>query len=70
MIGDPERYPEWWPSVVEVNGENYDAGEEFVQVSRGPMGKVETRYLIDECDEPAEIRMTCQTSRAPSRTGG
>ncbi|MEX2253067.1 MAG: SRPBCC family protein [Thermoleophilaceae bacterium] len=62
LIGDPERYPEWWPSVVEVNGESYDAGEEFVQVTRGPMGKMETRYLIDERDEPAEIRMTCQTS--------
>ncbi len=62
LIGDPERYPEWWPGVIEVNGESFDAGEEFVQVSRGPMGKVETRYLIDECDEPGEIRMTCQTS--------
>jgi len=62
LVGDPSRYPEWWPSVIEVNGESYDTGEEFVQVSRMPLGRSETRYLIDERDEPQEIRMTCQTS--------
>ena len=40
LIGAPRRYPEWWPRVIEVHGERFEEGDEYVQVTRDPSGRV------------------------------
>jgi hypothetical protein len=64
LVGDPRRFPEWWPRVVEVRGEEFHEGAEFVQVTRNPMGAKEaTRFQVDVLDdEMHEVRMHCQLS--------
>jgi hypothetical protein len=63
LVGDPGRYPEWWPSFMEVRGEQFEEGTEFVQVSRGPFKrKVESVFAVDRYDELKEIRMHCTLS--------
>jgi polyketide cyclase/dehydrase/lipid transport protein len=62
LVGNPRRYPEWWPRVLDVRGERFQEGAEFVQVTRSPLGKVETTYLIDGLDELQQIRMHCTKS--------
>ncbi len=62
LLGAPERYPEWWPRIVEVHGEAYEQGDEYVQVSRRPGWHVESRYVIERREELHEIRMRCQLS--------
>jgi uncharacterized protein YndB with AHSA1/START domain len=63
LVGDPRRYPEWLPRVFEIQGERFEEGAEFIQVSRQPlMGRDEAHFLIDQMDEFREIRMHCTIS--------
>jgi Polyketide cyclase / dehydrase and lipid transport len=60
LVGTPSRYPEWWPRVIEVRGERFEEGDEYVQVTKDPVATVETSFLIDRRDDLREIRMSCQ----------
>ena len=63
LVGDPRRYEDWLPRVLEVQGERFEEGAEFIQVSRQPLiGRDEVHFLIDELDELREIRMHCTSS--------
>jgi carbon monoxide dehydrogenase subunit G len=64
LVGDPSRYPQWWPRVIEVRGERFEEGDEYAQVTRNPIGQVQSSFLIDQRDELREIRMTCQLTGA------
>jgi hypothetical protein len=63
LVGDPSSYPEWLPRVLETEGERFDEGAEFVQVSRQPLfGHTEAHFLVDHMDELRELRMHCTIS--------
>ncbi len=61
FVGTPSRYPEWWPRVIEVRGESFEEGDEYVQVTRDLGGsRAETSFLLERRDDLREIRMSCQ----------
>lgn len=60
LVGVPRRYPEWWPRVIEVQGERFEEGDEYVQVTRDPTGSVRSNFLIERSRDLREIRMSCQ----------
>ena len=61
FLGAPARYPEWWPRVVEIHGERFEEGDEYVQVTRDPLRTdVETSFLLERREDLREIRMACQ----------
>jgi uncharacterized protein YndB with AHSA1/START domain len=60
LVGVPNRYPEWWPRVVEVQGERFEEGDEYVQVTRKSTGNVKSNFLIERARDLQEIRMSCQ----------
>jgi hypothetical protein len=62
LIGDPERHPEWWPKIVEVNGERFLEGDEYAQVVRSPGGAMKSDFVVEERDELRQIRLRCQTT--------
>jgi uncharacterized protein YndB with AHSA1/START domain len=63
LVGNPERHPEWWPRVIEVSGERFEQGDEYVQVTRTPLGEGTSHFAIERMDEELhEIHMRCQTS--------
>ena len=62
LVGNPNRHPEWWPRVIEVQGQRFDQGDEYVQVSRGPVGRAETTFLVERLEDLREIRLRCQVS--------
>jgi uncharacterized protein YndB with AHSA1/START domain len=63
LVSDPRSYPEWLPRVCEVQGERFEEGAEFVQVSHQPLfGRNEAHFRIDRMDELREIRMHCTIS--------
>jgi hypothetical protein len=62
LVGDPRRYPEWWPRVIEVNGDRFEEGEEFVQVTRSPTGRAATNFLVERKQDMREIKMVCQNT--------
>ncbi len=63
-MGFPSRYPEWWPRVVEVQGERFEEGDEFVQVTKTPKGKIQSNFLVEQRDDLRGIRMSCQLTGA------
>jgi Polyketide cyclase / dehydrase and lipid transport len=60
LVATPSRYPEWWPRVIEVRGERFEEGDEYAQVTRSPMGRSESNFLLERRDNLHEIRMSCQ----------
>jgi uncharacterized protein YndB with AHSA1/START domain len=62
LVGDPRRHPEWFPRVVEVNGQRFEEGERYAQVTKQGRGSVETDFLIERLDNLHEIRFACQQS--------
>jgi Polyketide cyclase / dehydrase and lipid transport len=60
LVGTPSRYPEWWPRVIEVRGERFEEGDEYAQVTGGPIGRTETNFLLERRDDLREIRMSCR----------
>ena len=61
LVGDPRRHPEWFPRVIEVNGERIEEGEAYAQVTREPSGKMQrTDFVIERMDNLHEIRFACQ----------
>jgi hypothetical protein len=60
LVGDPRRHPEWFPRVIEVNGQRIEEGEEYAQVTKQGRGTVETDFLIERLDNLHEIRFACQ----------
>jgi uncharacterized protein YndB with AHSA1/START domain len=59
LVGNPARYADWWPRVVEVRGERFETGEVFVQVTRSPLGKQATSLRIDAMEEMRSLRLHC-----------
>lgn len=63
LVGDPRHHPEWWPQAVEVRGESFKEGDEYVQVSRVPMGvRQTTPHNVDRLDDLHEIKVSCKTT--------
>lgn len=60
LVGVPTRYPEWWPRVIEVRGERFEEGDEYVQVTRDPTGSTKSNFLIERSRDLREIRMSCR----------
>ena len=60
LVGTPQRYPEWWPRVIEIRGERFEEGDEYAQVTKDPMGKTQSSFLLERRDDLRELRMSCQ----------
>ena len=60
LVGSPIRYPEWWPRVIEVRGERFEEGDEYAQVTKDPIGRSETNFLLERRDDYREIRLSCR----------
>ena len=60
LVATPTLYPTWWPRIIEVDGQRFEEGDEFVQVIKDPTGSTSSSFLIERRDELREIRMSCE----------
>jgi uncharacterized protein YndB with AHSA1/START domain len=60
LVGDPRRHPEWFPRVVEVNGQRFEEGQPYAQVTKQGRGTIETDFVIERLENMREIRFACQ----------
>ena len=60
LVGSPTRHPEWWPRVIEVQGERFEQGDEYAQVIKGAVGKSASNFLIERREDLRGLRMACQ----------
>jgi uncharacterized protein YndB with AHSA1/START domain len=59
LVGDPQRHPEWWPRVIEVNGQHFEQGSTYAQVTREPRGEIRTTISVEKLDDLKAIHMRC-----------
>src|SRR6188472_4388653 len=59
LVGNPQRHPEWWPRVVEVRGERFEEGDEYAQVTRGPVGSAQTNFLVERREDLRSVQLRC-----------
>jgi uncharacterized protein YndB with AHSA1/START domain len=59
LVGDPQRHPEWWPRVIEVNGQRFEQGSTYAQVTREPRGEIRTTISVERLDDLHAIHMRC-----------
>jgi uncharacterized protein YndB with AHSA1/START domain len=64
LVATPTRYPEWWPRVIEVQGERFEEGDEWAQVTQEGRRRVESDFLLERREDLREIRMSCQLTGA------
>jgi hypothetical protein len=59
LLGDPNRYPEWWPRIVEVECEGIEQGCTYKHVARGPVGTAQESVLIEALEDCREVKIRC-----------
>jgi polyketide cyclase/dehydrase/lipid transport protein len=61
LVGDPNRHPEWWDEVVEIQGTRFGRGCSYCQVSRKADGVVAETFVIERLEDCREILVRCDT---------
>ena len=68
LVGDPNRYPEWWPDAVEVEGlPRVEPNATYRQVTRFLGANVESTFRIEKLDDMREIKVVCADFGTNSR---
>ena len=50
LLGDVRRHPEWWPRVIDVQCDELAEGCTFRQVTKRPVGRIESDIVIERLD--------------------
>jgi uncharacterized protein YndB with AHSA1/START domain len=60
LVGDPNRYEQWWPSVVDAECDQLEKGCRYRAVVKNPRGKEEEHtFIVDELDDQREVLIRC-----------
>ena len=59
LLGDPNRHPEWWPRVVEVECEGLEAGCTYREVVQTPLGRDDMLVRVDALEDCKELLIRC-----------
>jgi hypothetical protein len=59
LVGHPDRHPEWWPELVEIQGERFGRGCSYCQVTQDERGLTETTLIVEHVDEFKELAVRC-----------
>jgi hypothetical protein len=61
LLGDPNRHPEWWPEMVEVECADIEQGCVYRGVVKGPFGmKEEHELLLERLENCREVSIYCE----------
>ena len=59
LLGDPRRHPEWWPRIIEVQGQDFGEGCSYCQISREEQGANEQTFLVEKLEDCRELSVRC-----------
>jgi uncharacterized protein YndB with AHSA1/START domain len=62
LVGQPDRHPEWWPEIVEVQGERFGRGCNYCQVTRDGEELSESEFTVERIEELRELLVRCAAS--------
>ena len=67
LIGDPNRHPDWWPDVIEVECADLREGCRYRGVVKGPFRAEEHDLVIERLDTCQEVCISCQDTGVTTR---
>ncbi|MBD0281471.1 MAG: SRPBCC family protein [Thermoleophilaceae bacterium] len=59
LIGDPNRHPEWWPEVLDVECADLRQGCRYRGVVKGFLGAEEHDLLLTRLEDCREVSIYC-----------
>jgi polyketide cyclase/dehydrase/lipid transport protein len=59
LVGHPDRHPEWWPELVEIQGDRFGRGCSYCQVTHDDRGVNEMTLIVEHVDEFKELAVRC-----------
>lgn len=59
LVGDIREHPKWWPRVMDVQCDGIEQGCRYRQVTKQPIGKIETTMCVERLDGCREILVRC-----------
>jgi uncharacterized protein YndB with AHSA1/START domain len=67
LVGDPNRHPDWWPGVVEVECADLREGCRYREVVKGFFKPQEHDVVIERLDTCQEVCISCQDTGVTTR---
>jgi Polyketide cyclase / dehydrase and lipid transport len=67
LVGDPNRHPDWWPDVLEVECADLREGCRYRGVVKGFFKASEHDLVIERLDTCQEVCITCEGTGVMTR---
>jgi uncharacterized protein YndB with AHSA1/START domain len=67
LVGDPNRHPDWWPDVIEVQCTDLQEGCRYRGVVRGFFKADEHDLVIERLDTCQEVCISCEDTGVSTR---
>jgi uncharacterized protein YndB with AHSA1/START domain len=67
LVGDPNRHPEWWPEMLEVECADLTEGCRYRGVIKGVFGAATHELTIERLDECREVSIVCEGTGVTTR---
>jgi uncharacterized protein YndB with AHSA1/START domain len=67
LVGDPNRHPDWWPDVLEVECADLREGCRYRGVVKGPFRASEHDLVIERLDTCQEVSISCEGTGVTTR---
>lgn len=67
LVGDPNRHPEWWPEMREIECADLKEGCRYRGVVKGPFGEAPHEMVVDRFDECREVSIRCEGTGVTTR---
>lgn len=67
LVGDPNRHPEWWPDVIEVECADLSEGCRYRAVVKGFIRASEHELLIERLEDCEEVSIHCEGTGVTTR---
>jgi uncharacterized protein YndB with AHSA1/START domain len=67
LVGDPNRHPDWWPGVVDVECADLREGCQYREVVKGLFKPQEHDIVIERLDTCQEVCISCQDTGVTTR---
>ena len=59
LVGQPDRHPEWWPEIVEVQGSRFGHGCSYCQVVSDGEDVSKIEFTVERLEELRELLVRC-----------
>jgi hypothetical protein len=67
LVGDPNRHPEWWPEMLEVECADLNEGCRYRGVVKGPFRAEEHELMIERLEGCQEVSIFCEGTGVTTR---